>query len=305
MKQLTLTSATLAAFAIGIPLSAQMPGPGMNGVGDFFIERVLTLNSIVSPNAPTFPAPVLAGIQSGALEIHQQFTYNSAQRTLEQLAFVVPGKSPLPFPSPASAPVADHYILQVDTVNRTATPGASVALVGRVLSNDVPTPWGNITGANITLAFAYQGSGPSTSFTNILESVSPLYNLYTANGVGSLSLVPASQKCGAATLNGVYMFRLQGSVQTGPGAFGPFVDNGRFIADGKGNITVFDGGNSNGSQFLNRTFPITYVVDDFCSGTFKWAGGAMDVQISRDGRNVNMLFTEPSFVVAAGSGMLQ
>ncbi len=304
MKQLALTGATLAAFALSIPLSAQMPQAGGNGVGDFTIERVLTLNSIVSPNPPSFPAPVLAGIQSGTLEIHQQFIYNSATRIMEQNAFVVPGKSPLPFPSRAGAPVADHYFVQVDASNKTASPGASVALVGRVLSNDVPTPWGDITGANITLAFAYQGSGPSTSFTNVLESVSPLYNLYTPNSVGSLSLIPASQKCSVATLNGVYMFRLQGS-QLVRGVYGPFADNGRFIADGKGNITLLDNGNFAGFQFFNRNLPIVYDLDDFCSGTMKLPGSSLDFQVSKDGRRVNMLFNEPVSVVGNGSATLQ
>ena len=46
------TAALLAAFG----------AVGQAQVGDFTIERVLTLKSIISPLAPTFPPPVLAAL---------------------------------------------------------------------------------------------------------------------------------------------------------------------------------------------------------------------------------------------------
>jgi hypothetical protein len=217
----------------------------------------------------------LAAFQNGTLEAHQLFIYNSAQRTIEQFALIVPGKSPLPFPNPASATVGDHYIVHVDSASVSSQPGPSVTLTGRVLSNDVPTPWGDITGSIITLSFGYQGSGSATRFGPIYESVSPLYGLYTPTGVGSLSLTPTPQACSAATLNGTYMFQLQGSVQTGPASFGPFADSGRFFADGQGNLTVVDAGDINASVFTDRTFQIAYAIDSLCSGTFKWPGIGM------------------------------
>ena len=61
-------------------------------------ERLLTLPYVVAPVAPNLPDAVLAGLQNGVIEIHQRFTYNSAQRTVEQLSFVLPANSPLPFP---------------------------------------------------------------------------------------------------------------------------------------------------------------------------------------------------------------
>jgi hypothetical protein len=156
---------------------------------DFTIEHVIGLNSIISPKAPMLPAPVLADLQSGVLEIHQQFIYKSAGRTLEETAFVVPGGSLLPYPCPACAPVADHYLIHVDTAVTTQQPGASAVLTGKVISNDVPTPWGDITGAVVTLSLGYQGTedGP------IYETVSPLYGLYTPTGVGSVESGPHCQ----------------------------------------------------------------------------------------------------------------
>lgn len=297
-------AAVLVTFSSGIQAQT-----GANTVGDFTMERVLTLASVTSPTAPTLPPAVLAGLQSGALEIHQVFVYNSGQRTLEQTAFVVPGGSPLPFPNAGAAPLADHYIIQADSAGTTSTPGSSAVLVGHVTSNDAPTPWGNITGAIVTLAFGFHGSASATQFGPIMESVSPVYGLYTATGVGSLAPTATPQKCSLATLNGTYMFQLSGFYQSGSTAFGPafgpFVDNGRFTADGNGNIAVFDSGNVNGVPFLNRSFSLTYTLDGNCVGSFKSPTLSIDVQVSKDGRRLNMVFTQPSSLAASGSGQLQ
>jgi hypothetical protein len=304
MNKLTIVGALAVLVSIS-PLGRAQVQNGDNAIGNFTIERVLTPSGVTAPTAPALPPPVLAGFLNGSLEIHQVFAYNSAQRTLEQTAFVVPGKSPLPFPSPGSVPLADHYIIQVDSARLTSQPGASAVLTGKVISNDMPTPFGDITGAIVTISFGYQGSGPATRFGPIYESVSPLYGLYTATGVGSLSLTPTPQACSAANLNGVYMFQLQGSLQTGPSSFGPFLDSGRFFADGKGNITIVDAANLNGTVFTDRNFPATYVLDDLCSGTVKFPTSSMSMVVSKDGQRVNLLFTSPSSVIAMGTGQLQ
>jgi hypothetical protein len=292
--------AGMALLAIS-SLHAQSSG---NGVGDFTLERVLALSGVISPFAPNLPDAVLAGIQSGALEIHQLCTYNSAQRTLDELAFVVPGKSPLPFPNPSAAPVADHYVIQVDSASISSLPGPAVILAGHVTSNDTPTPFGDITGAGVTFTFGYRGSGSSVQYGPIMESVSPLYNLYSVTGAGSLSLTPAAQTCNMATLNGTYMFRLGGSQQAGL-AFGPYWETGVFIADGKGGVTIEDSGNFQGTPFSGRVFPGNYTVDATCRGSITFSGGAMDIQVSRDGQRMNMVFTKPSTIVANGVGQIQ
>jgi hypothetical protein len=136
------------------------------------------------------PDAVLGGIKAGAIEIHQRSIYNSGQRTLEQLAFVVPATSPVPFPNPGAAPVADHYMIQVESASTSNSPRPSVILAGHAISNDSPTPWGDITGAGVILTFGYTTAGGSVQFGPILESVSPLYGLYSDRGAASLSLTP-------------------------------------------------------------------------------------------------------------------
>jgi hypothetical protein len=200
--------------------------------GDFMAERIITLPYVVAPVAPNLPDAVLAGLKSGAIELHQRFTYNSAQRTVEELAFIVPANSPVPFPDPSGAPVGDHYIIQVDSAAISNSPHPSLILSGHVTSNDVITPFGDVTGSGVTLTIGYIGGGAAVQFGPILESVSPLYGLYSTSGAGSLSLTPSNQKCSIGTLNGTYMFQMSGSVQNS-GGWVPYSDSGTFQADAR------------------------------------------------------------------------
>ena len=74
--------------------------------------------------------------------MHQVLAYNSAKRTLEQTSYMVPGKSPLPYPNLSSAQVIDHYVIQVDGVALSQAHSPHAALVGHVTSNDMITPFG-------------------------------------------------------------------------------------------------------------------------------------------------------------------
>ena len=298
MSKLFITVPIVTLLAAFAPLRAQ------NAPGDFVVERLLPLSAVIAPTPPTLPDAVLAGIQAGVIEIHQRFTYNSAQHTLDQLAFVVPTKSPLPFPDAGAAPLADHYLIQIESASISNSPRPSVILAGHVTSNDAPTPWGDITGAGVTLTFGYRSAGSSAQFGPILESVSPVYGLYSDTGAGSLSLTPSLSACTQANLSGTYMFLLGGSQQTASG-WVPYLESGTFQADGKGNLVVQDSGNGGGNVFIGRTFPIAYSMNDNCTGTFSFGANSMDFQVSRDGKSMNMVFTKPSAVVANGSGRLQ
>ena len=301
MSKLNIAGSIAALLAVLAPLHAQS---GSTSPGDFMFERVLPLSGVIAPTPPSLPDAVLAGIKAGAIEIHQRFIYNSAQRTLEQLAFVLPANSTVPFPDPSAAPVADHYMIDVESVSISSSPRPSVILAGHASSNDVPTPWGDITGAGVTLTFGYRSAGASVQFGPVLESVSPLYGLYTDTAAGSLSLSPSPRKCGLSTLSGVYMFQMGGSVQNSSG-WAPYWESGSFQADGKGNMTVLDSGNVGSTVFSGRTFPAAYAINEDCLGTLTFGTSSFDIQVSRDGKAINWASTKPSFVVANGSGRLQ
>src|SRR5664279_3542932 len=106
MSRLYTAGSIVTLLAALAPLHGQS---STNAPGDFMAERLVPLSAVSAPTPPNLPDSVLGGIQAGAIEIHQRFIYNSGQRTLEQLAFIVPANSPVPFPNPGAAPVADHY----------------------------------------------------------------------------------------------------------------------------------------------------------------------------------------------------
>jgi hypothetical protein len=301
MSTFTIPNSILIAVTLLLPLQAQT---APTTPGDFMIERVLTLAAAFAPTAPNFPAPVLAGLQNGVIEIHQRFTYTSAQHTLEQLAFVLPANSPVPFPNPGAAPVADHYTIQVDSVGLSTYPRPSINIVGHTVSNDAPTPWGDITGAGLTLTIGYTNAGSAVQFGPIIESVSPVYGLYTATGAGSLSLTPTPQQCTLGTLSGVYMFQLNGFIPSS-GAWAPYQDSGSFQADGKGNVSVLDSGNNAGSVFIGRSYSMAYTVNQDCTGTMTFGPNAFDLRIARDGKGLNMIMTRPASLIAQGNAQLQ
>jgi hypothetical protein len=301
MNKLQLITLAAVSAALTFPIQAQQS----DALGDFTMERVLVLSQITAPTQPNLPDVILNSLASGAIELHQVFTYNSAQRTLEQWAYIMPGKSPVPSPTFANVPVGDHYIIQVDNVSVSQAHGPTVALTGHVIANDVPTPFGDIAGAEVTLSFGYQGSGPSTRFVSVAESVSPLYAIYTSAGVGSLSANAAPQKCNVATLNGAFMYTQSGSILDSSGNAHPFADSGLIILDGKGAGTVRHSGNQGGKAFQNDSFPITYILDDTCTGTFTWGTNSMGVQASKDGKQIAFVWTSPSVIVTAGKGQLQ
>ena len=141
MSKLNIAGSIVTLDTVLAPLHAQS---SFNSPGDFMTERVLPLTAVIAPTAPNLPDAVLAGIKAGAIELHQRFIYNSSQRTLEQLAFVVPANSPVPFPDPSVAPVADHYMIDVESASISTSPRPSVILAGHATSNDIPTPWGDI-----------------------------------------------------------------------------------------------------------------------------------------------------------------
>jgi hypothetical protein len=69
-------------------------------------------------------------------------------------------------------------------------------------------------------------------------------------------------RCSDESYKGSYGFTATGSV----GSLGAFAVVGRFIADGKGNITGSQTRNFNG-QIVNETYTETYTVNSDCTGT--------------------------------------
>lgn len=295
---------TLAVLSAALSHSMLAQQGQTNSLGDFTMERIILLSGVSAPTPPNLPGQVLDALQSGALEMHQVFVYSSAQRIIDQTNYILPGGSPLPSTDLSKAIVGDHYKIQVDSIVVNQSRGPSALMIGRVVSNDMITPFGDITGAMVSLSFGYQGSGPGMRFATIIESVSPIYTIYSAAGVGSLSATASPQKCTLSTMSGSYQYSIRGSVMTAPNTFTPYVESGYLTADGIGNVAVFGTVNLGGNVMPNR-LPLSYTINDNCSGVLKGKAGSLEMVLSSEGRRVNLMFTSPSNLIAVGDGQLQ
>ena len=141
-------------------------------------------------------------------------------------------------------------------------------------------------------------------FGTVIETVAPLYTIYTASGVGSLSPTASPQKCTLATFNGSYQYSIRGSMQTAANVFTPYVESGYLTADGNGNVAVFGTVNLGGKVLPNH-LPLTYTINDGCSGLLSGKSGSLEFVLSGDGRRLNLMFTSPAILIAAGDGQLQ
>jgi hypothetical protein len=293
--------AVLAAFAL--PIAAQRTIG--NDVGDFSFEALIPLSGINSLTPPNVPQLVLNAIAGGALEVHQQYKYDSAQRLLKQVSFVLPGKSPMPTPSLGGIQLNDSFTIQVSSAIVINSPKPAVVLSGTVVSNDVETPFGGNLGAGYTLSFAFDGSGDTTHFGPIMETTTGMYTIFETGGIGSLSMTPSVAHCSVATIQGSYMYTMTGSTLDNTGNAHPYSEDGQFVVDGNGNGTVKHSGNQGGKPFVNDSFAAMYTLDDNCSGTITFGPYSMAMQASKDGKNIQFVWTNPATIVAVGIGRLQ
>ncbi|HLJ46077.1 MAG TPA: hypothetical protein VKU01_08720 [Bryobacteraceae bacterium] len=290
---------------VGLTLSLHAQNTGANDIGDFTLELLIPLNGINSLTPPNVPDTVLAAIAGGTLEVHQQYSYDSAHRLLSQVSFVLPANSPIPTPSLDGITLNDRFAIQVTSVNVTNSPKPAVILAGTVTSMDVPTPFGSNLGAGYSLAFAYQGGGDTTQYGPIMESTTGMYSIFAPSGIGSLSLTPTAHGCSVATIQGSYMYTQSGSTLDSAGNSHPYVDNGRLVVDGQGSGMVIGGGNGGGKP-STESFPVTYTLDNNCTGNINLGHGAtMSLEASKDGKRIQFLWTAPASFVVSGTGYLQ
>jgi len=103
--------------------------------------------------------------------------------------------------------------------------------------------------------------------------------------------------CSNRTLDGTYAFVINGSFV----GFGPIAAVGLTIADGNGNFTARETESVNGTIVHPRVAG-TYVVNRDCTGSATMTDDSgtvahMDFVLSDDGRNVDMVQTDPGAIV--------
>lgn len=121
-----------------------------------------------------------------------------------------------------------------------------------------------------------------------------------AGGFISPSMVLAdTDECNAATLRGAYMFHASGyNIVNGAALPKAIIET--VIFDGLGNVTTPEVSVSINGILLQppQGNPGNYTVDADCTGTLTFADGPMfDLQITPNGKSINMLQTNPNTVM--------
>jgi hypothetical protein len=152
------------------------------------IERVLTLNNLLTTLTPNVPASVLAAIAGGAVEIRERLIFDPQFNTLTSTIFTVaPG-------SPATTPLTTNIVgstLSFDTISinsifTSCSPTPSVLIVGTITSAFARGPFGNFTGAPAAVSIGYTTANPPV-INNIAEVVAGQVLAFSATATGTIS----------------------------------------------------------------------------------------------------------------------
>ncbi len=107
----------------------------------------------------------------------------------------------------------------------------------------------------------------------------------------------AQGTCANSSLNGTYFYVLSGNVLSAiQGTFAPYAEEGKFIADGNGNISGQGTASVNyaiGSVSLSGT----YNVLANCTGTMPLSGASLAIQVVSGGQSVAFVSTSRNFAI--------
>ena len=106
----------------------------------------------------------------------------------------------------------------------------------------------------------------------------------------------AGAKCSDATLDGTYLFAINGVDITGGDQI-PYAGAGYEVFDGNGKVKGVSSGNTNGQTFRNDRFSGTYTVKADCTGT---AYGELDLFVAPDGSMFTFVQINPKSHVTSG-----
>src|SRR4051794_11630310 len=134
--------------------------------GNFTVESVIPLSSVNSAILPSIPADVLGAIMGGALEIRQLISYDSVARKATLIGLLEQPGSPLPTPvGTRTATQVWSYAVNVDRAVLSSKPVNAFLISGTISADGALTPFGDISGALVTVSAAYAAPGAPTGTT--------------------------------------------------------------------------------------------------------------------------------------------
>lgn len=190
------------------------------------LEAVVPIDSVESTVTPNIPAALLSALTSGTMELRQQLSYHAAAQTLKVTGISEVAGSPLPTASDAAGvTVLWTYTINVDRVDLTSKPGNAVAFLGSAAGGSTGTPFGDISGALVSVAAGYQapGAASTTTFAGITTSIAGSASLFSKQGSGTLvfngggtTAVPAAVAGPKNFISANPQFQLDGARSTDP-----------------------------------------------------------------------------------------
>jgi hypothetical protein len=177
----------LGALALG-----QATTPGQPQVEEFVAEAVVPLNFVLSPALPNIPAEIFQQLQAGTLQARQRTTYSPSRNILTVWIFTSNPQDPLPTPSGSlPQPVAPRTIslfeMAPEAILHSSTPSPNILFAGRITSNTVTSPFGNLTGATAAITLGYDTDEPGT-FTMLGGTVAGSHATFSPTGRGTLRI---------------------------------------------------------------------------------------------------------------------
>jgi hypothetical protein len=182
----------LVTGLMGAQAFGQTTPPGQVQVEEFVAEAAVPLNFVLSPQVPNIPADIFQQLQAGTLQARQRVAFNPSRNILTVWIFTSDPDDPLPTPSgslpPASAPrTISLFEIAPEAVLQSSSPRPNILFAGRVTSNSVTSPFGNLTGSTAAVSLGYDPANAGT-FTLIGGTIAGSHATFSPTGRGTLAI---------------------------------------------------------------------------------------------------------------------
>ncbi len=168
----------------------------MHAAGDVTMDP--SRPAVVAPGGLAFPEPLATLLGTGVLKIVATTDIDKGKATIG--VWLVPGpafppegqRPPELLPFETGAPVSVFVVKIQDAVLGDTDSGQppTIAFLGKVIDNPVPSPFGPIVGRAAAISTQYDRTGNGVSFTFVGGFVAGSHSTWTFTASGSLYLPP-------------------------------------------------------------------------------------------------------------------
>lgn len=202
-----ILSSLLAIGMTGALTFGQTTTPGQPQVEEFVAEAAVPLNFVLSPAVPNIPAGIFQQLQAGTLQARQRTTYNPDRNILTVWIFTSGPNDPLPTP-PGNLPQAvaprtiSLFEIAPEAILQSSSPTPNILFAGRVVSNNVTSPFGDLTGATAAVSLGYDPENAGT-FTLLGGTVAGSHVTFSPAGRGTLRITGGDNGNGGGNGGGI------------------------------------------------------------------------------------------------------